>query len=63
MKSNIIKITKEDGQSMVEYVILFTVVVAVIVFAVTAYVAPALNGFYQRTAQVINDINPSLNIN
>jgi len=63
MKSNINKITKKDGQSMVEYVILFSVIVAVIVFAVTTYIGPSLDGFYRRTAQVINDINPSLNIN
>lgn len=53
----------EEGQSMVEYVILFTVIVAVIVFAITAYIGPAVNGLYRRTAQVIDDINPSLNIN
>lgn len=51
---------EKSGQSMVEYTILFTVIVAVVVAAITTFFAPALNGFYVRTSGVLNDINPML---
>ncbi|MFH1622301.1 MAG: hypothetical protein ABIA97_04180 [Candidatus Omnitrophota bacterium] len=60
--NKIYKLGKE-GQSMVEYVILFTVIVAVIVFAITTYIGPSVNRLYLKTSQVIDDINPTLNIN
>lgn len=50
----------EKGQSMIEYVILFSVVVAVVVVAVAAFLQPSLEGLYQKTADVIDDINPTL---
>lgn len=60
MKINKNKITNKNGQSMVEYVILFTVVVAAVVAGV-ALLQPRLIGLYQKTADVINEINPTLN--
>ena len=49
-----------EGQSTVEYLILFSVVVAAIVFGVTTFIGPSLNGLYQKTSVVIDNINPTL---
>ncbi len=44
----------ERGQMIVEYSVMFTVLVAVILFASTALVRPSLNRFFNSTANVID---------
>ena len=59
-KIHILKSNKQKGQSMVEYSILFAVVVGVIVVAAITLIGQSLSGLYERTAGVIDDINPTL---
>jgi Flp pilus assembly pilin Flp len=47
----------KKGQSIVEYCILFAVVVGVIIIAATGAIRPALNSLYQRTASSLAQIN------
>jgi len=51
------KLKNKKAQAVVEYVILFAVVIAVIVFACIYGIGPALNGVYDRTAQSLDDID------
>lgn len=51
---------KQEGQSIIEYTILFSVVIGVIILAATTFIKPSLEGLYERTSGVINDINPTL---
>jgi uncharacterized protein (UPF0333 family) len=63
MKNNIKKTKKthkKNGQSIAEYLILFCVVLGVVIAATTAFIGPSLNGLYERTSRVINEINPTL---
>ena len=45
------------GQSIVEYCVLFAVVVSVIIIAATGAIKPALNSLYERTADSLAQIN------
>jgi len=49
----------KKGQSIVEYVIVFTVVVGAVVFAAGFFLKPSVQGLYQRTATVIDQITPT----
>lgn len=54
------KRVSRKGQTMAEYLILFSVVVAAIIFGVTTFVGPSLQDLYQRTSGVIDGITPTL---
>ena len=45
-----------SGQMIIEYVLVFTVIVAVIIFAATAFIKPSVNKLFEDTATVINNI-------
>lgn len=49
-----------NGQSILEYCILFVVVVGVIVLAVTTMIRPALNSLYNQTAESLAHINTEI---
>jgi len=53
---------KKNGQSIVEYVVVFAVVVAVVIGASFFVLRPSVNGLYRRTAETLNTINPTLNL-
>lgn len=59
-KNQTIKRFGKKGQTMAEYLILFSVVVAAIIFGVTTFVGPSLGNLYQRTSGVIDAITPTL---
>ena len=42
------------GQMIIEYAVMFVVIVAVIIYAATAFVRPALNRFFNSAAKIIN---------
>lgn len=46
----------QKGQMIIEYVVVFTVIVAVIIFAATAFIKPSVNKLFQDTATAINHI-------
>ena len=45
-----------SGQMIIEYVLVFTVIVAVIIFASTFFIRPSVNKLFEDTATVINNI-------
>jgi len=45
-----------SGQMIIEYVLVFTVIVAVIIIAATAFIRPSVNKLFVDTATVINNI-------
>ncbi len=47
----------KKAQTIIEYCILFAVVIAVIVGAATYAIRPALNELYERTADSIRNIS------
>ena len=47
----------KKGQMIIEYVIVFTVIVLVIIFAATAFIRPSVNKLFEDTAGVINTIS------
>lgn len=53
-------ISRKKGQSIVEYTILFAVVVGVIIMAAITFIKPSLEGLYEKTSDVIVNINPTL---
>lgn len=54
------KFIKKDGQSIIEYCIIFSVVVGVVIVAATTFIKPSLSGLYEKTSNVIDAINPTL---
>lgn len=54
------KSDSKKGQNIVEYVVLFTVVAAVVIAAATAIIQPALQSLYARTADSLNRINTTV---
>lgn len=42
------------GQMIIEYAVMFVVIVAVIMYAATAFIRPALNSFFNSAAKIIN---------
>lgn len=44
----------EEGQMMVEYAVMFTVIVAVIVYASVTFIKPAMNRYFSATDKIIN---------
>lgn len=48
------KINGEKGQMIIEYAVMFVVIVAVIIYASTAFVKPALNRFFNSATEIIN---------
>ena len=53
---------KKNGQSIVEYVVVFTVIVMVVIGASFFVLRPSVNGLYQRTAETLDTINPTLDL-
>ena len=45
-----------EGQIIIEYILMFTIIVFVIIWASTAYIQPSVNKLFEDTAQVINNI-------
>jgi Flp pilus assembly pilin Flp len=45
----------KKGQMIVEYAVMFTVIVAVIIYASAVFIKPALNRFFNTTAKVIDN--------
>ena len=45
---------KKKGQSILEYVIVLTVIVAAIAYAATQFIKPAVQDAINKTAQTIN---------
>ena len=45
-----------SGQMIIEYALVFTVIVIVIIFAATAFIKPSVNKLFEDTATVINKI-------
>ena len=54
------RIDSKDGQLIIEYAVMFTVIVAVIIYASTAYIKPALNRFFNSTTRVIDNATTSV---
>lgn len=46
----------EKAQMIIEYVVVFTVIVVVIIFASNYFIRPSVNKLFQDTATVINQI-------
>ncbi len=51
-----IALSNNSGQIIIEYVLMFTVIVIVIVFAATHYIQPSVNKLFRETSTVINNI-------
>lgn len=51
------------GQMVVEYAVMFAVIVAVIIYASTAYVRPAVNRFFETSTVVINQATDRISDN
>ena len=47
----------KKGQMIIEYVIVFTVIVLVIIFAANSYIKDSVNKLFMDTAEVINTIS------
>jgi uncharacterized protein (UPF0333 family) len=47
---------KNNGQIIIEYVLMFTVIVVVIIFAATNLIQPSVNKLFEDTSGVINQI-------
>lgn len=45
----------KKGQMIVEYAVMFAVIVAAIIYASTVFISPALNRFFNTTANVIDN--------
>ena len=45
---------RKDGQMIIEYALMFVVLVTVMIYASTSLVRPALNRFFNSTANVID---------
>lgn len=60
MKINIRRVKKEKksagdkGQMIIEYAVMFTVIVAVIIVAATQFVKPSVNRFYNTMSRAID---------
>lgn len=48
------------GQLVIEYVVMFTVVVAVIVYASIHLVRPSMNRFFNSATRIINNVSNAL---
>jgi len=48
---------EEKAQMVIEYVIVFTVIVAVIIFASNYFIRPSVNKLFEDTAGAINHIS------
>jgi len=49
------EVRAKKGQIIIEYAVMFTVIVAVIIYASTVFIKPALNRFFNTTAKVIDN--------
>jgi Flp pilus assembly pilin Flp len=54
---------RKRGQMVVEYAVMFAVIVAVIVYASTAYIKPAINRFFEASTAVINQATDRISNN
>jgi len=50
------RLSNDSGQIIIEYVLMFTVIVIVIIFASTHYIQPSVNKLFRDTSTVINNI-------
>ncbi len=50
----------EQGQIIVEYVVMFTVIVAAILIASTTFVKPAINRFFCSSTKIIDNVSTAL---
>ena len=50
------EIIKNSGQVLIEYILMFTVIVIVIIFAATHYIQPSVNHLFEETGDAINHI-------
>lgn len=46
--------SQEKGQMTVEYTVMFVAIVAVIIYASTAFIQPSVNKFFNGTSKIIN---------
>lgn len=45
---------------MIEYVVMFTVIVAVIIYAATAFVKPSVNRFFNSATKIIDNVTDQI---
>ncbi|MDD5004891.1 MAG: hypothetical protein PHS93_00065 [Candidatus Omnitrophica bacterium] len=49
-------ITRDKGQMIIEYVVMFSVIVMVIIFAATTFIRPSVNRLFESTSVAINHV-------
>jgi Flp pilus assembly pilin Flp len=54
---------EKKGQMIVEYAVLFAVIVAVILYASVTFIRPALNRFFNTTSRVIDNATTTVQSN
>ena len=50
----------QRGQLVIEYVVMFTVIVAVIIYAAAAFVKPSVNRFFNSTTKIIDNVTNAI---
>lgn len=50
----------KKGQLVIEYVVMFTVIVAVIIYAATAFVKPSVNRFFNSATKIIDNVSDQI---
>ncbi|MFC1708473.1 Flp family type IVb pilin [Candidatus Omnitrophota bacterium] len=46
----------QSGQVLIEYVVMFTVIVIAIIFAATKFIQPSMNNLFEKTGDAIDNI-------
>lgn len=54
METRSCKQQREQGQMTIEYAVMFVAIVAVIIYAATAFIQPSMNRFFNSTSLIIN---------
>jgi uncharacterized protein (UPF0333 family) len=54
--NSVVWMAGEKAQMIIEYAIVFTVIVVVIIFAANFFIKPSVNKLFQDTSTVINNI-------
>ena len=50
----------QKGQMIIEYAVMFTIIVAVILYASVTYVRPALNNFFNTSSKVLKNATDTI---
>lgn len=51
---------RERGQLVIEYAVMFTVIVAVIVYASLTLIKPSVNKFFQNATKIIDNVSQAI---